>query len=355
MRTLLDLAIERIYAAGIGDLSWAEALAAVTRALDTDRAMLFTPELPPHDGGLSVSHDASGIESVPPFLRNETQWAGRPPDDVFSLILPDGGDATMPTTLFVLVSTRSAPRTPEERRAVDVLSAHLSMAARVWFRHRVTAHGAEALASSLNAAALITDPDGSIVWMNHRANTWVQGARLVLSNGRVASIPGLKFELAHAIREAAEKRVPASAALASEGVIEIVPVPMPRANREAGAGGKAALVILRDRSGCRQAGAALAANYRLTSTEIDLAIALWKGILLGEYAAQRSVAMSTVRTQLKSLLAKTGSRRQSDVVSLVARMQPTVGNPALSTTGVLVDTPQRDNPAKGRRDTSNGG
>ena len=202
------------------------------------------------------------------------------------------------------------------------------MAVRLWYRDRFSRHGSEALASNLNAAALIVDQGGYVQWMNRRAESWIRERRIVMTGGRITDVPGSSFDLSRAVREAAQGSGPKVITVNAALTAEVVAVPLPQTGEARDRVVGAALLIFRDRAGCKEAAAALGANFRLTATEIDLAMALWKGILIAEYAAQRSVAMSTVRTQLKSLLSKTHARRQSDIVSLVARMMPLAGPPS---------------------------
>jgi len=62
---------------------------------------------------------------------------------------------------------------------------------------------------------------------------------------------------------------------------------------------------------------ALGAAFALTSAEIAILRLIGDGLSLAEIAAQRGVEVMTVRNQCKQLLAKTRSRRQSDLVRLV--------------------------------------
>ena len=327
MRTLMDLAIDAAYEAAVGELSWQEALAAATNAFHAQGAMLFTPETPAESGGLSASHDASGQRRTLRAVSGEQPLP--PPNRAYSTSLSDPRDSRMPATLFVLFRAGSAmPLDGDERKGIETFSAHLKRAVRLWFRVRADRAGAEALASSLQAGALLADAEARVRWKNARADTWIQEGRLVVSNGKLLGVTGFAIDLPKVVREVAARPDAANMFLGKDATLEIVSV------AEAGSRGPrvaSALVILRDHSGCKQAAAALAVNFRLTSTEVDLAIALWKGVLIGEYATQRSVAMSTVRTQLKSLLAKMRARRQSDVVSIVSRLLPTA-NPVIADT-----------------------
>jgi DNA-binding CsgD family transcriptional regulator len=65
----------------------------------------------------------------------------------------------------------------------------------------------------------------------------------------------------------------------------------------------------------------LRAAFGLSSAEAHLASAMVTGRSLADCAQERNVAICTIRTQLASLYAKTGTRRQSELVALLARVQ----------------------------------
>ena len=54
--------------------------------------------------------------------------------------------------------------------------------------------------------------------------------------------------------------------------------------------------------------------YDLSTAEAKLVGALLAGMSLGEYAERRSIAMTTAKTQLRNVFAKTGQNRQADLV-----------------------------------------
>lgn len=62
---------------------------------------------------------------------------------------------------------------------------------------------------------------------------------------------------------------------------------------------------------------ALADEHGLTRSEAEVAAYLAQGISLDEIAGKKSASINTVRTQLKSIFAKTGTGRQGELVSLV--------------------------------------
>jgi DNA-binding CsgD family transcriptional regulator len=80
----------------------------------------------------------------------------------------------------------------------------------------------------------------------------------------------------------------------------------------------AALVFLVDpATATRSRAASLCAVYRLTPTEARIADLLAGGSDLREVSAQLRIAFETARFHVKRILAKTGTRRQSDLIRLV--------------------------------------
>jgi DNA-binding CsgD family transcriptional regulator len=61
-------------------------------------------------------------------------------------------------------------------------------------------------------------------------------------------------------------------------------------------------------------------GFGLTPCEARVAAALAKGLSLNEIAKQHSVGVGTVRGQLKSVFIKTGTRRQGELVAMLARL-----------------------------------
>ena len=64
----------------------------------------------------------------------------------------------------------------------------------------------------------------------------------------------------------------------------------------------------------------LAEAFDLTPAEARVAVQLAHGKTAEEVATERTVALGTVRTQIKSLLAKTGVHRQGDLVRLIGSL-----------------------------------
>jgi DNA-binding CsgD family transcriptional regulator len=61
-------------------------------------------------------------------------------------------------------------------------------------------------------------------------------------------------------------------------------------------------------------------GFALTPAEIRLALAMIRGETLADYADGHGISIGTVRVQLKSVMGKTGTHRQADLVALLARL-----------------------------------
>lgn len=82
-----------------------------------------------------------------------------------------------------------------------------------------------------------------------------------------------------------------------------------------------ALVLLRSGKGMSEILVnSLRRLFRLSPAEASIAVALGTGMDLNELASQRHVKLNTLRSQVASIMAKTGTRRQAQLVALVARI-----------------------------------
>jgi len=81
--------------------------------------------------------------------------------------------------------------------------------------------------------------------------------------------------------------------------------------------GRLALVAIFERRSVEQDALDLGATFGLTPAEARVAGYLAQGITPKEVAATCGVSLCTVRTQIRTVFAKTGVRRQSDLVRLL--------------------------------------
>lgn len=85
-------------------------------------------------------------------------------------------------------------------------------------------------------------------------------------------------------------------------------------------GGAAALLFVADPETRPVANEGLLMSlYGLTAAEAALTTRLLEGLDLGEVAASLRIAMSTARFHLARILAKTGTRRQAELLRLILR------------------------------------
>lgn len=62
-------------------------------------------------------------------------------------------------------------------------------------------------------------------------------------------------------------------------------------------------------------------TFGLSAAEVEIAVELAGGAELSEIAAERGVRLTTVRSQLASLMSKTQTKRQAQLVALLARLE----------------------------------
>ena len=184
---------------------------------------------------------------------------------------------------------------------------------------------AERALDMLEHALFIVDEAGAVHYRNRLANALLKSttspltvaAGLLGARGRE-----LQAELQEAIRLACLHRRP-SALAAAQGAraplrLMVVPMDSPPATREA------AVWILAPESPRLPHPRTLAVLFGLSRAEARLALRLLAGQTPQECAREAGVGVATVRSQLHSMFAKTGARRQAELVALLARV-PVLG------------------------------
>lgn len=100
-------------------------------------------------------------------------------------------------------------------------------------------------------------------------------------------------------------------------------LPLVRQSPPIEADGVALLLIERPRPSLEEI---LAGRFGLTAAEVRVVSRMAQGASIGEIAERNGVRPATVRSQLKSIFLKTGIRRQSQLVALVARLRVEEGS-----------------------------
>ncbi|HEY4113555.1 MAG TPA: hypothetical protein VGM17_05780 [Rhizomicrobium sp.] len=187
---------------------------------------------------------------------------------------------------------------------------------------------AGAALDSLRIAAVIVDGRCRVLLSNRAAESACgAGEELQLRNGRLSARSAKAAErLSAASAQAASGHTTAKVlrlprANGADRIVWIAPLPAESNIVET----PGAIVLIGGSAEARTAGAAdVAAIYGLTVAEAELAVALGRGATLSEAAARRGVKLSTVRSQLLSVLQKTGARRQADLARMLANLPGTL-------------------------------
>ena len=230
-----------------------------------------------------------------------------------------------------LKSRHGGPFTAQAERIIEALRPHLSAA--VVFSERFGNALAErdlafAALDAQPQAMLLADADGGVAYANAAARTLLpaDGALFVGRYGRlVCRAPELRDRLAAALRQAARPgrtggppmrilAVPRESAPPLQLLVQpfaqrAAPLPVTR---------QLALLTLVDPQARPAASEKLlAAGLGLTAAEGRLAAALAEGESLAGYADRAGIRVSTARTLLRRAMARTGARRQADLVRQV--------------------------------------
>jgi DNA-binding CsgD family transcriptional regulator/PAS domain-containing protein len=188
----------------------------------------------------------------------------------------------------------------------------------------------ESALDALSTALIIVDAAHRIIFANRRAqrllaaNDGLVGFRGRLTTTSASNPATLRAALDKAVSVASGHGALQPQAIAvsrsNKRALQVVAVPC-RSDAIERPRGAAAFVFVSDpdlkpvvRSEILQA------LFRLTPAEIRLATALLQGLSLSEFGAQNRVSKETVRSQLKAALSKTGTRRQSELITLLSKL-----------------------------------
>lgn len=236
------------------------------------------------------------------------------------------------STSLVLRRGRAAgPYGRREARRLSLMTPHLQAILRL--RTRIGALKAErdalhAALDQLSVGAVVTDPGGRIDFANDTARDILTAADAVRVDRRhlvPASRPHER-ELHRLVGAAAESvetgRPPEKQILALPRSDDRPPLTLSFAAlpRSEALGSETArvLVLLHDTEASpRRREDSLSRLYGLTRAEAKLSAALAAGRTLATVAEHNGVSIVTVRSQLQSAMAKTGTNRQADLIRLV--------------------------------------
>lgn len=222
------------------------------------------------------------------------------------------------------------PITPDSRRLLELLIPHVQTALEI---RRVLGvkdqrlASAEAMANASPTATFVLTRLGEIQHWNTAAESMVRGGDgLTLTDGRLTACDAEGHcAMSKLLLDVASPPVCRSDAQASHFLslprssgkrpFQLIATPLPETHRERSRADLLLLVTDPERPS-NLPDDALHALYDLTPAETEVANGLLMGYSPKEIACLRRVSTSTVRQQVKSMLNKTGTCRQSDMVRL---------------------------------------
>lgn len=194
----------------------------------------------------------------------------------------------------------------------------------------------EETVDSLSTGIILTEDQGRIAYLNEAAERILKaGHALKALNGRLtAAVPRARAPLARALAESLAGKAPATAGRhaiaipAEEGgglVASVLPLEWQAGRNPLAALPGAAAVIVQDPGETAPMPAeALAELYGLTLAESRVLEHIGQGETPQEAAERLGVSLTTVKTHLQRIFAKTETARQADLVRLVTRATPPI-------------------------------
>jgi DNA-binding CsgD family transcriptional regulator/PAS domain-containing protein len=206
---------------------------------------------------------------------------------------------------------------------------HLVRAANVSLRLSRSEIARNANAEALDRVAqglLIVSANGEILFANQAAESLLAEAEGIRTDKSVlrASTPADAPQFQRLIAAAAERSGDAGGMMALSRPVprrplNILVAPLTVESTWFVTSGRAAIVFVADPDSRPQIGQDQLRNlYRLTSAEAAVAIAIARGVGLQAVADELEISLTTARTHLQHVFEKTSTRRQAELVRLIA-------------------------------------
>lgn len=280
-------------------------------------------------GGQPLNQVSFGSDKIsePDLVRTEfyNDFARR-----FGMLRPMGIVMDLEPGLLVNVSlNRTSPEyllQPEDKPVLQAFAGHLKRALQTWMRFQAGPAGWHAAAFDLLAfAVVICDAFGRVIYANAAAREHDAQRRGLTLRGaptRIgALVPSEAAMLSRAVFEATSGRLLAGRSLRLTGLdgrmLSVQVTPLPPTVADGFGSGKALLAIGSEDAVPSADAAVLRRLYGLSPAQAELCRALAAGRTFEEIAAERAVAVSTLRTHLATVLARTGARNLRDLIRLL--------------------------------------
>jgi DNA-binding CsgD family transcriptional regulator/PAS domain-containing protein len=182
------------------------------------------------------------------------------------------------------------------------------------------AEQAAGMLSAVNLGMIALDPAGRLVHANGEGDALLaRGRPLRLSGGQVSAPGPMSGQFAVALLRATDRAAPSASMVRLQN--EAVPMTVTVVPHKGPGGTRQALLMLPPRASSQTIVDRLRAGFGLTRSEAEIAVLIASGANPAEIAQQRGTSTQTVRSQMKALFGKLDCERQSQVASLVARLE----------------------------------
>jgi len=182
-----------------------------------------------------------------------------------------------------------------------------------------------ALIDTAHDPVMVVDVNSKFQFANASGHDLLNAANLMkLCDGKISFLK-MQYQriLTKALSQAVNEKTPTEIVLPSDEQSQkwwMTVVPLRSANHlQTNLSIETAMIVLHDSSAkTHHIREYLQQGYGLKAAEIRLAEAVAKGMTPEDYATSADVQITTVRTQLRSIFQKTGTKRQSDLVRLMS-------------------------------------
>lgn len=242
------------------------------------------------------------------------------------------------TSLHLFRGADQPTFTPEEQACLDHVHAHVVLWLRQRWANRIVQRERDALQAALDlhvAPVFLLDTHAHLVACNQRARRLLQdGWRMRLIDNVL--LPGSQMDHASWLTEASERLLSAADPASSQTWLQPLPASQSRSIRHygvlaavsQGANTHAAAMILTlidtQLPAARHSPAELRRVFGFTGAEARIADALLAGMGTAEISEAFGIRRDTARSHIKRLLAKTGTRGNTELQKLLLRLAPDI-------------------------------
>jgi DNA-binding CsgD family transcriptional regulator/PAS domain-containing protein len=244
-------------------------------------------------------------------------------------VLAGDGPSSLVLTTQRLVG--SEPFSPSELDSLRRVVPHLRRAGTLALRLAEAHHeGMLDAFAAFDCGALLLDAKGRVIRLNAKAESLLSpglalrfGHLSAVNNQCNAALQALIDAVIASDSDAQTRAIDAVTVTWANTLPRILyAVPVVRSARHLFVHAAAVLMIACPVAGDGPLEHFLQGAFRFTGAEAAIAVSLCNGHQVDEIARMRGVSQSTVRAQVKSMLAKTSTRRQAELVALLVHCAP---------------------------------